>query len=947
MIPKYEPNRPFLRLSTKPYSPINHKMDRLNTGQNTNAGEIFAVLSIDGAPTIEVDKAKYDKIVKDYVTSTSIETLYESSPDGRRPLRIKLAEYTSRHIQVVETGDTPSSTSKNSPSLLHIFHLNALVSRNTTCAVIHRDEDTILHFPHIISSSDDHYLLSSEIMLQIGEKSHDMKIDMEILGGDGMYEVLREDVTRWVGNDVNVVETNDDTYTLVHSIPNPSISPSYIQSSEVEFVSPDIYEITKDPKLINFAGQTIDSRMLSIQEEYARLKSEVFSSDEYLYFSAPMTSEERSSDKLNYISPENDLLRRSSDDKDYRTFWLLTPFIRRHFYTNRSSVDEIFSVACHIFGDNETLGVSSMAHVLMGDDDKLLFDYTWERVMNKYRDADPLYSIKTMIHYAQDDERFVRWHDHSIRDAVNAVVQNIDSTSGVNAVDISNILYRWLILDYITVNGELHHLNRSKCCLENGAKAKKLLLRCITDILTSNQFKWPVLEKDVVTPAQLDADPGLISDQTIFDKIKDIIFFIKTRDNRLKIYDACVEKFTSTLDKKLDSDRTRMAWKGCVTYSGNSEILMLPAKLEDYITKSTNVQIEAEGSKHEDDVINYMKQMFPDGLHESMLIDFAGLFRGENKEQKIKFLIGVASNGKSCFSNFIKRTFGDYYVAVNTGVFAKPGGEGATSEMMKCRGARIVMVPEAGAEMKIDAGVVKSLTGEEEMSARELYERASTFKVMFRLIAGCNDLPKLKESPAMERRFLAIPCKGRWVKPHMMETATEEQLKYWHPIDPKFDEKSQKWTGAFARILVRYFPKYIEDEVQLKRFDHPLISTETTNRWDNNDSSLRAIKKLYKPEDGSNESIGDIQDDIAKRFEYVETCEVIAKLEKMGYKISADKEMCLNIKRMNKRLQIGIRPPGENVQPNFQHTTDRYPAQPTSTVPTDVFGRPKNITQPE
>lgn len=132
---------------------------------------------------------------------------------------------------------------------------------------------------------------------------------------------------------------------------------------------------------------------------------------------------------------------------------------------------------------------------------------------------------------------------------------------------------------------------------------------------------------------------------------------------------------------------------------------------------------------------------------------------GSIREQALFILYGDGSNGKTVFLDIISRLMGDY--AVNTQVetiLERKSGSNYTSDLARLKGARFVTTGENNEGSKLNEGLVKQLTGGEQITARFLYGTEFEFYPNFKLWLATNHKPIIRGTDTgIWRRIMAIP----------------------------------------------------------------------------------------------------------------------------------------------------------------------------------------------
>ena len=132
---------------------------------------------------------------------------------------------------------------------------------------------------------------------------------------------------------------------------------------------------------------------------------------------------------------------------------------------------------------------------------------------------------------------------------------------------------------------------------------------------------------------------------------------------------------------------------------------------------------------------------------------------GDVREEVLFFLHGAGGSGKSTFIEAVRAVLGDYAMVAKFDTFlARTGDAPSTSgDIARLRGARYVSAIETNDGKRLDAGKVKELTGGDVVTAREVYERASSFRPQFKLWLVANDAPKVNDrDDALFRRMRRV-----------------------------------------------------------------------------------------------------------------------------------------------------------------------------------------------
>lgn len=131
---------------------------------------------------------------------------------------------------------------------------------------------------------------------------------------------------------------------------------------------------------------------------------------------------------------------------------------------------------------------------------------------------------------------------------------------------------------------------------------------------------------------------------------------------------------------------------------------------------------------------------------------------GDTSEQCFFLPHGGGSNGKGAFLRITAAVAGDYYSQTDFSTFLERSSQTVREDVADLAGARIVAAEEAKGANRLNEGLVKSLTGQDEISARFLYQSRFTFRPTFKLWLATNDKPRITGTDyGIWRRVRLIP----------------------------------------------------------------------------------------------------------------------------------------------------------------------------------------------
>lgn len=131
---------------------------------------------------------------------------------------------------------------------------------------------------------------------------------------------------------------------------------------------------------------------------------------------------------------------------------------------------------------------------------------------------------------------------------------------------------------------------------------------------------------------------------------------------------------------------------------------------------------------------------------------------GSTIEQVFWVFYGTGSNGKSTFLSIIGQLIGDYSSKTDSNTFRQSKYGSKETELARLQGSRFVWCTEVGENSRLDEEFVKSVTGQEKLRARELYQKGYDYTPEFKLVLATNHKPEIRgQDHGMWRRIVLVP----------------------------------------------------------------------------------------------------------------------------------------------------------------------------------------------
>ena len=405
--------------------------------------------------------------------------------------------------------------------------------------------------------------------------------------------------------------------------------------------------------------------------------------------------------------------------------------------------------------------------------------------------------------------------------------EDLDKALGnlnVQPADVANVVHQMFRNEFVCISsqgkGRYYKFNRHRWELMDG----NVLLR---KRLTHDVYRAYMnhLKRIVEGASQGNAEDIAVNNSWLKDnkKIQRLVSCLKGTQFKNNVMDECKELFydwTESTDgrkhkpfvQKLDSDPNLLGFDNGVFDFGKMEFR--DGRPEDHISMSTNIDYKSDLSwenEEVEEVMTFLSQVLPDEDEcEYVCVLLASFLNGNNRHEEFHIWTGSGGNGKSKLIELYQKVIGDYGCNLPISLLTskrKSSGE-AQPEVARTKGKRFAILQEPDTYTTINVGLMKELTGGDNIISRALYENPVEFKPQFKMILTCNKLPKLPyDDEGTWRRVRCVEFKSRFVNQEDLDTTDP----YCQVKDPTLAEKFDNWKEAFMWILIEKYRVWMKD----------------------------------------------------------------------------------------------------------------------------------------
>lgn len=192
-------------------------------------------------------------------------------------------------------------------------------------------------------------------------------------------------------------------------------------------------------------------------------------------------------------------------------------------------------------------------------------------------------------------------------------------------------------------------------------------------------------------------------------------------------------------------------------------------------------------------------------------------------------------NGKSTIMDLLLKSLGDYACTspVSLLTIKRESANSANSALANIRNKRAVIMQEPESTEQIQAGVMKSLTGGDRISTRELHSSQIEFKPHAKLFMACNKIPTMSDiDGGVIRRMKIIEFISRFVENPNPDAILHGIYEF--KVDKDLKTKLENYSGVFMCILLNYYKKY-----RVEGLDPPQPVISVTKKYENDNNIIK------------------------------------------------------------------------------------------------------------
>ena len=217
------------------------------------------------------------------------------------------------------------------------------------------------------------------------------------------------------------------------------------------------------------------------------------------------------------------------------------------------------------------------------------------------------------------------------------------------------------------------------------------------------------------------------------------------------------------IDSKIDNNNNLIAFKDKV-YDRNI-LSIRDIRTDDYIIKTTKYEYRESNKDVRKHIRAIIKSIFEDDEMEIYFLKMKAHSLFGNIGENVFICTGTGSNGKGLIGTIEKGAYGDYIMTTENTFLTSAFKQGqANSTLGNCKGIRNLIISEPSEmdefqrETFLNTAFLKLISGNDDITTRELYKSNISFKPLFTPWLQANHMPNIKKIDNGIMRRIKVIC---------------------------------------------------------------------------------------------------------------------------------------------------------------------------------------------
>ena len=450
------------------------------------------------------------------------------------------------------------------------------------------------------------------------------------------------------------------------------------------------------------------------------------------------------------------------------------------------------------------------------------FSYKWEHynqndadiAWNSFANTEYIYTINNLIHLAKIDNP--EECDELSKDIPNHDLKFLRPFDNI----LSKLIYRLYGEKFICSDCDKniwYYFNGIRWKLEN--KSYNLRHKTINEVFNMIENYRRQLVKEGASE----------------EIIKNYHHILQKLGSGIKLNCLELEFYNSNFYKIIDQDKDLLGFD-----NGIYDLKMMQFRSStssDYISLSTNYEFHEinESDPSYVELMVLICKILPEAsVRHFTLKSLASCLDGHTRDENFYIWSGknsIGGSGKSTLTDLLLKSLGDYGSIAPITLITKPreSANSANSALYNTRNKRAIIFQEPSSKDYIQSDIIKSLTGGDLISCRELNSSQIEFKPHFKMFVCTNRLPNITETDGGTMRRLKIT-------EFTSKFVDNPKNEFEYKIDRELKNKLDDYKLTFMNIMIYYYGIYKREGLT-----PPERVVQVTKKYENNNNVIKAF----------------------------------------------------------------------------------------------------------
>jgi P4 family phage/plasmid primase-like protien len=216
-------------------------------------------------------------------------------------------------------------------------------------------------------------------------------------------------------------------------------------------------------------------------------------------------------------------------------------------------------------------------------------------------------------------------------------------------------------------------------------------------------------------------------------------------------------------------------------------------KFDDYISMTVGYNYCDKHTNKFNDLLTFFEDIQPNKEERDYLLTYLSIGLVGNLLELFTVLSGIGRNGKSKLIELLEKTFGDYFISIQSKILTK---QYTNKSLGNLNNKKIVVASEPEKNIKLNSGFIKFITGRDSITINDF-----VFTPNFLTLFVCNDIPECDDvDVALSKRLRCVNFPTEFVD--------EPKHKHQKKINVAIRDNFDSWKSDFMLLLIDCYKKY-------------------------------------------------------------------------------------------------------------------------------------------